>query len=962
MHHTQKNTKARFNLFSAAALSLLLVASTVSAIILPTASVNAADYVELTVSDKARSYAHYRAANECLSSGIKGEIPADAAFNGERTSPANGYWFGEGDPNQPDRKGGFFSGDAQNTATVSPFSGSPTGEIGCSSIILGGLNNYWNEVSPADLLKAIDYTWDGTSKWIHQGGNRSDLFKAFLTQQGVSIEYTAPTEYFLNFNAFVNKCNARSIENPSTSQLNLVAQHGTPSTALDGTVYTEINVATLSGVEEVLYSYEYAPDGGNQDRQYLLYEGNFKSCQQMASNITARAGAFSTALRTEVCNPAGITRFTGRELTACIAGVGNQGDAAYCDRYTENSLKEACEAGQDSELREELPSADRNSDPNADEGSTCTVPSIGWIVCPVITFIANLADGAFGFLADNLLRTEPEAFNTESGTYAAWNVMRNVANIAFVIVFLIIIFSQLTSLGISNYGVKKMLPRIVVAAILVNVSFFISQIAIDLSNILGYSIGDVMDSITAEVTGSQAGQLAFGNTSPIASGEGFAGIAGGILATAAAGVAFYAMLSTLIPILLAALVALIMILFILTARQALIILLVVLSPLAFVAFLLPNTEGLFKKWRQALTAMLLLFPIIALVFGASKLASAILSIAANNTASPDDYYAPLLASAVLVLPLFVVPILLKKSLDGIPALGQLANKFSSRANGAFGKRVSESYSNSAFGKGRASRRAGRQAFMDRKFAERVQKGGVAGALAGGIAITKKEKYAKNSMQRSAQATADKAFTEDVSAAESLLRSQHTDPSTLIKDAAVELEKAVGSGDVVRARAAQNILLNSGGKGIDQLHSSLAKTMTSSTMKNSEVGQSLRSALNSAGLKAKHNALANWAYSPADQTPSQALVDKGVYSGLNDVELAGSSYTALKAAVAAGSISADQAKAVMGNSTVYKDMEQAKKDLFATLAPPPSDGQNQNTGSGPGGLSLPGDDNFNIPRS
>jgi hypothetical protein len=408
--------------------------------------------------------------------------------------------------------------------------------------------------------------------------------------------------------------------------------------------------------------------------------------------------------------------------------------------------------------------AGSNTDPNA---PTCVIDGIGWIVCPVVNFLAGLADGAFGFLANNFLRTEPTTFDTsaENKTYQAWTVMRTVANVAFVIVFLIIIFSQLTSMGVSSYGVKKMLPRLIIAAILVNLSYFVSQIAVDLSNILGYSVKEVFDGINNSVSGNSAQQLLDSQT-----GDGFAGIAGIVLAGAVTGVAFYALLSTLIPVILAAVVALIMILFILIARQAIIILLVVISPLAFVAYLLPNTESLFTKWRKTLTTMLLLFPIIALVFGVSTLASGILASAFTGSLSGDDtnLFGQIAAAAVLVLPLFVVPTLLKKSLDGIPALGQMANKLATRANGNFGRKLGDSYKGGIIGRGAAYRKQGEAAYRNRKFAERVTKGGVARILASGIPATPTMRAGNESLVKSAVAENLKAQTEEVNAAKAVI--------------------------------------------------------------------------------------------------------------------------------------------------------------------------------------------------
>ena len=68
--------------------------------------------------------------------------------------------------------------------------------------------------------------------------------------------------------------------------------------------------------------------------------------------------------------------------------------------------------------------------------------------------------------------------------------MRNISNVAFIVAFLVIIYSQLTSVGISNYGVKKMLPRLVIAAVLVNLSFTFCAVLLDLSNVTGYAFQD----------------------------------------------------------------------------------------------------------------------------------------------------------------------------------------------------------------------------------------------------------------------------------------------------------------------------------------------------------------------------------------------------------------------------------------------------------------------------------------
>ena len=252
--------------------------------------------------------------------------------------------------------------------------------------------------------------------------------------------------------------------------------------------------------------------------------------------------------------------------------------------------------------------------------TTCVIPGVGWIICPVLTFMATLTDGAY-YVVSAFLTVQPILSDGSSkGLYDAWQVMRNFANVAFVIVFLIIIFSQVTSFGITNYGIKRLLPRLIVAAVLVNISYWLCSIAVDLSNITGTSLKGLFDAAANQITIPQA--------SAAATGVGLAGVAGTILSGALVGIGLYVAIGALIPVLLACLVTIAVVFISLIIRQALIVLLIAISPLAFVAYLLPNTESLFNRWRGLFWTLLVMYPIIALVFGASALASKIVMVGA----------------------------------------------------------------------------------------------------------------------------------------------------------------------------------------------------------------------------------------------------------------------------------------------------------------------------------------------
>ena len=141
---------------------------------------------------------------------------------------------------------------------------------------------------------------------------------------------------------------------------------------------------------------------------------------------------------------------------------------------------------------------DPTEEEGAGEGSEATCHSesgaLGWILCPVLEFAASAASWAYESVVMPNLETNPQLFKIDdarNGTYQAWQIFRDFANAVFVIFLLFVILSQLTGIGIDNYGIKKSLPKLITAAILVNLSFFICQACVDLSNIVGHGSYEV---------------------------------------------------------------------------------------------------------------------------------------------------------------------------------------------------------------------------------------------------------------------------------------------------------------------------------------------------------------------------------------------------------------------------------------------------------------------------------------
>ncbi len=408
------------------------------------------------------------------------------------------------------------------------------------------------------------------------------------------------------------------------------------------------------------------------------------------------------------------------------------------------------------------PYSDVGTKDDDDTTTSCKVDGVGWIVCPVMNFIAELNEQAFGQL-QKFLVIEPELL-TQSASKVAWQTFRDFANAAFVVAFLIIIYSQLTGAGITNYGVKKMLPKLVVAAILVNVSYYVCQLAVDISNIAGASIYDMFKNIPIGPDGKSPGEI----------GSQWQSIAFAILATGAT-----AALLALVIFAPMTMLAVGLALMILIARKAFLILLVVISPLAFVAYLLPNTEQWFKRWWKAFSTLLVLYVVIAAIFGGSYLASNILMQTAEcsgaDCAGDDQQLLAITAMAVMAIPLFAVPTITKGALSAAGSVGAklsgLQNSLDKRGLG----QAKQRYDNTAFARGRAARKQGKQNYRDKKFAEalagqgdgRIDKalGRARRTAARGLpGIMPGTREALEKIDTNALTAYDKAFEEDVRAA------------------------------------------------------------------------------------------------------------------------------------------------------------------------------------------------------
>ena len=329
--------------------------------------------------------------------------------------------------------------------------------------------------------------------------------------------------------------------------------------------------------------------------------------------------------------------------------------------------------------------------PKEEDQENCKIDYIGWFICPVVNTLASMSEGARARLV-KMLTVDTKSIlgdTSEGSVYSYWSKIRDYANILFVIFFLFVIYSQITGYGLDNYGIKRMLPKLIVGVIAVNVSFYICGLLIDLSNVVGSSAFNFIS--TAAVGGMPAGDWNDSDQGWISSIA-----AGALLLT----VGYFA-LATVISVLLFVVITAVTTIFLLGVREAIIILCTVISPLAFAAMIMPNTEGLYKKWWNVFKASLMVFPMVGLVYGASNLAARILGASVED----NDFILKSVITLLIFAPLPVVPKLVKSAVEiiGIGGLVAGAEKWMNKKRGAMTDKVGKWRENkltSQFGKHR----------------------------------------------------------------------------------------------------------------------------------------------------------------------------------------------------------------------------------------------------------------------
>lgn len=264
-----------------------------------------------------------------------------------------------------------------------------------------------------------------------------------------------------------------------------------------------------------------------------------------------------------------------------------------------------------------------------------------WILCPAMS-LADDAAGQFNSFIDQQLCFNTGSTSSTGGIVckgdnnltdqvkSAWNIFKNIASALLVIVMLVMVISQAVGGGpFDAYTVRKMLPKLVAAVIIMQLSWILIKWAVDLTNDVGSAINSLL-------------LAPFGGTGHI-SLKNLVGFdlssQSSATSTAAATFTFFAALAgaAIVSVPGLAMMALYVVLALLTAfvvlllRKMLIIFMVIMAPVAFVLWILPGTERYWKLWSDNFIKLLVMFPLIEGLIAAGRIFAYVASGSPSGT-------------------------------------------------------------------------------------------------------------------------------------------------------------------------------------------------------------------------------------------------------------------------------------------------------------------------------------------
>ena len=332
---------------------------------------------------------------------------------------------------------------------------------------------------------------------------------------------------------------------------------------------------------------------------------------------------------------------------------------------------------------------------NPDPGDAPTAPELGegkciwykystWDDCfaGLFTTIINLfwipiASTIFTWAGSLLDITIQYSLNTANFKVSAvdegWKLIRDLVNMGFIFIMLYIAIS--TILQLSSYNIKSMLVKLIIAAVFINFSLFITRVVMDAGNIVAQNFYNSFEIENGQPSLSKSlskyldmeAQFKKPGTGASAVIGGVPGYVGSIMRLLTICVALYVFLSVV---------------FMFVGRIIAFFFLMIFSPIGFIGAVFPGASGAATKWRKTLIDQTLVAPVfIILIYLAAKLI-----IGQVTKINLDDYVDPAVTkslaadfffSYLIIIGFLLMAKKITKQLGG--EMGAMVEKFGKKA-------------------------------------------------------------------------------------------------------------------------------------------------------------------------------------------------------------------------------------------------------------------------------------------
>lgn len=252
-----------------------------------------------------------------------------------------------------------------------------------------------------------------------------------------------------------------------------------------------------------------------------------------------------------------------------------------------------------------------------DDTSACVAnshTSLEWLLCPVTTSISKGVDAMDALITSQLNFDVKGNLSDKAEIHTAWSIIKNIATILIILLMLVMVFSQAIGGQLFDaYTIRKLLPRLVIAVIAMQLSWEICKYLITLANDAGQSIAQILTAPFG--TGGNVDLNSILHRLNPGWSLASQAIIPALLVSAEI-LAFVSLGGSLV-IVFGLFVGVIMALMMLLFRNVLIVALVMFSPVAFLLWTLPGQgmQKYWKLWSDNFTKLLMLFPlVIALIY------------------------------------------------------------------------------------------------------------------------------------------------------------------------------------------------------------------------------------------------------------------------------------------------------------------------------------------------------------